>query len=276
MILENPYLDRQSFLHQLNPLSKLLATMPLAIFLTLTTNVWTPLSFIVILLCLTVMLGRISFFQYVKWITPMILIIIGTMLLYPFMVSDRVNAGSDLWFSIGKIELYEAGVVYGVATGLRLLSLYVLTLLFTLTTDSADFIRAFVQQWKLNYRIGYGTLAVLRFVPIFMKQFQLVKMAHQVRGYAGKGVYHRVVERTRRYAIPLLASSLRHAERAAYAMDSRAFGAFPERTYYRKLSFQRTDYFFIAGFWLGGMLIIFILHWFGLLGEISLFKMYQS
>jgi energy-coupling factor transport system permease protein len=32
------------------------------------------------------------------------------------------------------------------------------------------------------------------------------------------------------YAIPLLASGIRHAERVALAMDARAFGAHPTRT----------------------------------------------
>jgi energy-coupling factor transport system permease protein len=43
------------------------------------------------------------------------------------------------------------------------------------------------------------------------------------------------------YAIPLLAISVRRAERVALAMESRGFGALPNRTYFRSTSVGRAD-----------------------------------
>ena len=263
-----------SYLHRLNPLSKLLAIGPPAIFLALTTNVWTPLLFIILTIGITLMLGRIPLMRYAKVCAPMLLIVLGFILLYPLLVSDRINEGSELLFSFGFVDVYESGVLFGLATGLRLLAMLVLSLLFTLTTDTADLIRALIQQWRVNYRFGYGTLAVLRFIPILMQQFQLVKMAHQVRGYTGKGS-RRIIERTQRYALPLLSSSLRHAERMAYSMDSRAFGAYRSRTYFRRSSMARQDFFFIGAFWIGSTLAVLILFHFDMLGKLSLFKTYH-
>ncbi len=263
-----------SYLHRLNPLSKLLTIGPPAIFLTLTTNVWTPLLFIIGTIIITLMLGRISLLRYARVCVPMLFIVLGFMLLYPLLVSDHINKGSKLLFSAGFIEVYEAGVLFGIATGLRLFAMLVLSLLFTLTTDTADFIRALIQQWKVSYRFGFGTLAVLNFVPVFMRQFQLVKMAHQVRGYSGKGAW-RVMERIQRYTLPLLSSALRHAERTAYSMDSRAFGAYQTRTYFRRLSMDKHDFFFMGAFWIGSALAVFILFQFDLLGNLSLFKTYH-
>jgi energy-coupling factor transport system permease protein len=48
------------------------------------------------------------------------------------------------------------------------------------------------------------------------------------------------------YAIPLLAISVRRAERVALAMDSRGFGARPDRTYYRVTTITRADLLFGA------------------------------
>lgn len=275
MWAENLISEKPSFLHRLNPLSKVVATFPVAAFLTLTTNIWTPMVFIVFTILITMILGRVTLKRYFKTCAPMLLFFLGFILFYPFMVSEKINSDSQVFLSIGSIQIYEAGVLFGLATGLRLFSLLVLSMLFTLTTDSADFIRALVQQWKVNYRLGYGTLAVFRFIPILNKQFKLVKLAQQVRGYNGKEGYYRFVERTKRYALPLLSSALRHAERAAYSMDSRAFGAFSNRTYYRSLTFSFKDFMFISFFWIGSLLMILILHHCNLLGEISLFKMYD-
>ncbi|WP_010271722.1 energy-coupling factor transporter transmembrane component T family protein [Paenibacillus senegalensis] len=263
-----------SCLHRLNPLAKLLAIGPPAVFLALTTNVWTPLSFILLTIAVTIMLGNISLLRYAKVCAPMLLIVLSFMLLYPLLVSDRVNEGSQLWFSFGFIEVYEAGVLFGLATGLRLFAMLVLSLLFTLTTDTTDFVRALIQQWKVSYRFGFGALAVLRFVPVLIKQFQLVKMAHQVRGYTGKGS-RKYIERIQRYALPLLSSALRHAERAAYSMDSRAFGAYRTRTYFRRSVMVKRDLWFIAAFWAVSGLTILILFYCDMLGELSLFKTYH-
>ena len=50
--------------------------------------------------------------------------------------------------------------------------------------------------------------------------------------------------------MPLLAGAIRHAERVALAMDSRAFGAYPDRTERRLVPFRARDVVFIAAFWL--------------------------
>lgn len=268
------YSEKQSLLHRLNPLTKLIATFPLVAFLTVTTNIWTPLTFCLFIACLTIILGKVSIKHYVKVLLPLLVFTGGFVISYPFMVSGHMNMTSQVLVEFGPIQVKEAGVLFGLSSGLRLLSIFLVTLLFTLTTDSADFIRALIQQWRLNYRFGYGTLAVLRFIPILNKQFQLVRMAHHVRGYSGKGVSRRIIDRTQKYVVPLLASSIRHAERTAYSMDARGFGAYCTRTYYRKLSFQKKDWLFIIVFWLCTILLVFVLYRFQLLGSLSFLKMF--
>jgi energy-coupling factor transport system permease protein len=46
------------------------------------------------------------------------------------------------------------------------------------------------------------------------------------------------------YAIPLLAMAVRRGERVALAMESRAFGALPQRTYFRVTTFGWPDLWF--------------------------------
>jgi energy-coupling factor transport system permease protein len=50
----------------------------------------------------------------------------------------------------------------------------------------------------------------------------------------------------RRYAIPLLAGGVRKAGRVAIAMDARAFGALPSRTYRRRMTVGRRDAIFLC------------------------------
>ena len=50
------------------------------------------------------------------------------------------------------------------------------------------------------------------------------------------------------YIVPLMAGAIRHAERVALAMDSRAFGAYPDRTERHLVPFRTRDTVFTALF----------------------------
>jgi energy-coupling factor transporter transmembrane protein EcfT len=50
----------------------------------------------------------------------------------------------------------------------------------------------------------------------------------------------------RRYSIPLLAGAVRKAGRVAIAMDARAFGALPDRTYRERMVVRAADWLFLG------------------------------
>ena len=72
-------------------------------------------------------------------------------------------------------------------------------------------------------------------------------------------------EQLRRYAVPLLATAIRKSERVAIAMDSKAFGALPKRTYYRRLDIDWMDWAMVAGAVVATVLILVVLARSGLL-----------
>ncbi|MCU0495008.1 MAG: energy-coupling factor transporter transmembrane protein EcfT [Chloroflexaceae bacterium] len=270
--MQSFYIASDSFLHRLNPLSKVLATLPALLFVALTTEPWTPLTFIVLTVALILGLGRIPVGRFLRLAAPLLLLVLGFLLVYPLVVREELVRNSPLLFELGPLRVYQAGVIFGLATALRIYALLMLSLLFTLTTDASDFIRALVQQWRLPYKIGYGALAAFRFVPMLQSELGVIQAAHRVRGIAdGKGL-RGTWQQMQRYAVPLLATAIRRAERTALAMDGRAFGAFPERTYYRALRFHRRDYFFIGGFWLASALSVLVLWQMGLLGSLVLLQ----
>jgi energy-coupling factor transport system permease protein len=116
-------------------------------------------------------------------------------------------------------------------------------MLFVLTTDPTKFVLALIHQAHVSPRIAYSIFAAYRFVPLLEVEFENIRAAHQMRGgMAGRGVLH--PGQTARYAIPLLATAVRKGERVAMAMESRAFGALRERTYYRMTSLGWADAWF--------------------------------
>ncbi|MCL0106220.1 energy-coupling factor transporter transmembrane protein EcfT [Peptococcaceae bacterium] len=146
-------------------------------------------------------------------------------------------------------------------------------LLFSLTTNFNSFVSALVQQWKVPYRIGYTIMAAYRFVPMLNFELTVIRSAHKIRGVSDRGTLKTKLEQTKRYAVPLLSTAIRKAERTALAMDSRAFGAFENRTYYRIYKFAWRDLLFILSFWVTGIVIIIILKQLGLFGPLLVFQM---
>jgi energy-coupling factor transport system permease protein len=272
--MQTIYFAGSSFLHRLNPLSKFLLGLALFIFMMLTTDPWTPLVFIILNLAALLWLGSIPLRRLAKVLWPMLLIAAAFLLIYPLLVRQSLVQDTPLLFQIGAIRIFQGGLVYGATTALRVLALLIISLPFSLTTDSADFIRALVQQWRLPYRIGYSTLAAFRFVPMLQTELSVISAAHRVRGVNGAHGWRGAYDRMRRYAVPLLATAIRQAERTALAMDGRAFGAFPQRTYYRRMRFSAADWSFMLIMFSLAVLILLGLQALDLLGPLAFLQIF--
>jgi energy-coupling factor transport system permease protein len=270
--MESYYYGGDSLLHRLNPLAKIIATAPVLLFLALVTDPWTPAAFILLFSLVSVICGRIPLVRYLKTVGPLIFLVTGFLIVYPLVVDPARVAGTAVVFALGPVVVRWGGVVFGVATALRIFALMLGTLLFVLTTDSMDFIRALVQQWRLPYRIGYSAMAAYRFVPMLSSELDVIQNAHKVRGISDRNGLRAQYDRAKRYAVPLLATAIRKAERTALAMDSRAFGAFETRTYFRQLAFATRDWLFVITFWGVSLALVLTLAHAGLLGSLVLLQ----
>ncbi|MCW5876421.1 MAG: energy-coupling factor transporter transmembrane protein EcfT [Anaerolineales bacterium] len=266
------YLQGDSLLHRLNPLSKFLVNLALFIFVLFTNDPWAPLAFIALTVLVLVLLGRVPLLRLVKLMTPLVLIATVFLLMYPLAVRQSLVDHTPLLWQWGPLRVYAGSLDHALATALRILALLALSLPFSLTTDSADFIRALVQQGRLPYRVGYSTLAAFGFIPMLQNEVSVIGAAHRVRGVNGTAGWRGAYERLRRYAVPLLTGAIRQAERTALAMDGRAFGALPQRTYFQRMRFTAVDWLFVFGMLAVSALLVFALYHFGLLGELSLLK----
>jgi energy-coupling factor transport system permease protein len=263
------YQAHDSFLHRLNPLSKLLVALPQMLLMLLVSEPWTPLAFVALSILVLFTLGRISFQRFLRLLWPLLTIAVLFVALYPFLVRQSLVSDTPLIFQFGPIALYQGGLYLAAVSGLRVLALLTASLPFSLTSDSADFVRALVQQARLPYRIGYSTLAAFRFVPMLQSEMSVVQAAHRVRGVDDRAGWRGTLERLRRSAVPLLTTAIRQAERTALAMDARAFGAYEQRSYFRRMRFGRADWLYVFGGLAVSVGILLALRAAGLLGPLT-------
>ena len=259
----DPFAEQQPvrgarFLHALNPLAKLAAPLPFILALVFTRGLAIPLAFIVLVIALLLVGARLSPRRALMLVlgTPVLVLVLGVSFgiwVDPARIDEASAAASVVLVQVGEWQFTLAAYLLGLATSLRLTALLMLSLIAGLTSTGPEFVRAMVQNLRVPYRIGYTALAALRFVPRFGHELEVIRAAHRVRGTdSGRGPVA-AVRRGIGYAIPLLASAIRHAERVALAMDARAFGAHPERTE-RVLSRWRVrDTVFVIAFWAVGI-----------------------
>ena len=236
--------SRHQFLYALNPLAKVAGFAPAMLLLVFVRDLATPAAFLVLAVILILigarLTGRLLSLLLLGLPVGMLLIGVG----FSLWVDTALVSGSTPVVRIGDWTLYSGALLLGFATALRLGSIVALALVGGLTTSGPDLVRASVQQLRVPYRIGYTALAAFRFVPRFGHELAVIRAAHRVRGYhGGRGPFARIA-RGWGYIVPLLAGAIRHAERVALAMDSRAFGAHPTRTERHLVPFRTRDTLF--------------------------------
>jgi energy-coupling factor transport system permease protein len=243
------------FLHALNPIAKLAAPLPVMIALLFTRGVAVPLAFVALSLVLLLVGARLSGRALAALLVglPIGVLLLGFTFgvwVDPSRIDTASGAASVVLVEVGGRQFTLAAYLIGLATALRIAAVLMLSLIAGLTTTGAELVRALVQNLRVPYRLGYTALAALRFVPRFGHELEVIRAAHRVRGTDGGRGPVDAVRRTISYAIPLLASAIRHAERVALAMDARAFGAHPTRTERTVSRWRRRDTLFVVLFWI--------------------------
>ncbi|WP_460798422.1 energy-coupling factor transporter transmembrane component T [Microbacterium sp. GXF0217] len=247
-IADAPAVSARHFLHHLNPLAKIAAVLPAMLLLVFVRDLATPAAFLLLGCALIVVGARLTRRRALLLFVgvPAALTTLGFG--FSLWVDAAPVATSAPALQIGGWTLYTGALEVGFATALRLGAILALALIGGLTTTGPDLVRASIQQLHVPYRIGYTALAAYRFVPRFGHELAVIRAAHRVRGHhGGRGPFARIA-RGWGYIVPLLAGAIRHAERVALAMDSRAFGAHRTRTERHVVPFRTRDTIFIVAF----------------------------
>ncbi len=131
---------------------------------------------------------------------------------------------------LGK-PIYAESADYALASALRIYTIILGSLVFVRATDPRELAIALVTQMGIPYRIAYAFFIALRIVPTIEEEIKIIRSAQAVRGVdRQRGAMGRIRE-TKRYAMPLLVGALRRASTMVMSMESRGFGAYPERTF---------------------------------------------
>lgn len=260
------YYAADSFIHRLNPTLKLAGIMVLVVAVTMAFDPWTPLAFLALGLFMLRVLARVPIRQFIR---PLLLFLVlgalGFISANAFFYTPLPGRPVTILWQAGGVRVILEGIRVGISLTLRMLSIVTFSILFVATTDPTDFVLSLIQQARFPFRLGYGILVAYRFMPMWRTELEIIRAAHRIRGAGERPTLRGRWEQLQRYAVPLLASAIRKSERVAIAMDSKAFGALPRRTYYRDVHVRPTDWAFLAGCVLAAAAIVWGMAQLGLL-----------
>jgi energy-coupling factor transport system permease protein len=239
------FYEASSPLHRLNPTAKLIGVAIVMGGATLFFDPAIPAGLTAGLLLALWLLGRVPARRLVRWIVPLLAFGLPVAIFNALYFDLSRVASPTILARVGPWTVSAEGIWAGLGLGARVGCFLAASLFFITTTDPTDFALSLIQQAHLPYRFGYGVLVSYRFLPLLRAEFDTIRAAHRVRGVGERAGLSGRLEQLRRYAIPLLAGAIRHSERTALAMDSKAFGAGPGRTYRRRLRVRPADWAFV-------------------------------
>jgi energy-coupling factor transport system permease protein len=230
------FLPGESLVHNLHPLMKLLGC---ALFVVLATISYDPVPNVVLFLVtllIALFVARLSARSFLLSLLPFTVIALG------FGVSQILfhRAGTPL-LTLGPLNITREAVSFAVTLAFRMLTIISISLVFSLTTDPKTFVLALIQQLRFSYRVAFGIFFALRMVPQIESELEIIRSAQRVRGIGERGGFVGILKDYQRFTVPLLVSLIRKTDRAAVAMESKAFGAFAERTYLEKVFVRGKD-----------------------------------
>ena len=237
------YYPSRSFVHRLDPRTKLLALIAYIVMLFVANNFYSLFACF-FLLCVTVAAARLPLGSVLRSVKGIIFILALTSVLNLFF-----HGGERLLWQWWKIKIYYEGVIFTVFLMLRLIFLVLGSSVLTLTTTPVyltDGIESLLKPLKyIKFPVHELALIMsiaLRFIPTLIDETNRIISAQKARGadFESGNIFKRI-KAIVPILIPLLISAFRRAEELGDAMDARCYSGSKNRTKYKKLHFGGRD-----------------------------------
>jgi len=241
------YTAGRSFLHRSDALSKLAW---IVFFPTLPFVYHEPVE-LVVLVGATLLTALVLAHVPAKPLAKVLLFLVALSLALVFF-QVLIHRTGAVAFRVGSYAVYQDGLVEGFRVTCRIVVIILGSLVFVISTNPRDLVVGLVRL-GMKYRYAWSIFLALISIPVFGEEIVSIREAQLVRGTRSGGLAGRF-EMYRRYLLPLLACVMRRVETVAIAMDARAFGLHPTRTFIDAYRLTWRGAVFVA-FWLAAVVV---------------------
>ncbi|RUL54787.1 MULTISPECIES: energy-coupling factor transporter transmembrane protein EcfT [Lysinibacillus] len=237
------YIPGDSFVHKLDPRSKLIFVFAFIIIVFLANNAVTYALLLAFTL-FVILMSKIRLYFLINGLKPVIILLVFTFLIHIIFTRE-----GDLLLDLGFLKVYEEGLKQGIFISIRFLVLVFMTSILTLTTSPisiTDGIETLLNPLK-KIKMPVHELALmmsiaLRFIPTLMDETDKIMKAQMARGSdLSAGPLKDRIKAVVPLLVPLFVSAFKRAEDLATAMEVRGYRGGEGRTRYRQLKWDWRD-----------------------------------
>jgi energy-coupling factor transport system permease protein len=237
------YREAKTFMHQIDPVSKLVWLICLSVLGIVIVAFWVQVALLAITFFTAIVLARIPVRTLMR--TLRYIFLLGGILFV--MQSLFVEGGTILWHW-GPLVVHERGVELGATASMRIITLAASSVVFLVSTSPRDLAISAADKLGLPTRATQAIFLALRFLPLLEAEYKNLSDARRVRGASNKSRPGERIRGLGRFVLPYLHGSLRRAQMTALAMDAKAFGAFPSKSFFHQVQYPLCGKIW-AGLW---------------------------
>lgn len=261
------YYEANSFVHKLDPRTKLLFVVLFLVATFVAKNIY-AFVMLVAMISLFVIVSRVPFRVIFKGLKPIVMIVIFTAILNIFFTKgDNYLWGAQIIPNVWRVDIYWEGLINAGILAVRIITLLIGTSLFfsyTTTpielTDGIETGLAPLKKIKVPiHEFAMMMTIALRFIPTLIDETGKIMNAQKSRGadFSSGGLIKRA-KALIPIIIPLFVSAFRRADELATAMECRCYHGGNGRTRMKILKMKFRDYFmmFISLAMVAGVILI--------------------
>lgn len=242
-IMIGRFVPGDSFIHRLDPRTKLIGTL-VYILVLLWANSWATCAWAAIFVFGLIRLTGQPFKLYWDGLKPIFWLILFTVILQLIF-----TPGTPILYQLGPVKITTPGLLNAVYVMIRFVLIILMSTILTLTTPPTSIANALEMLLGplKKLRVPVAELALmlsiaLRFVPLLMDETQKIMNAQKSRGMSfSTGGPIKRAKAIIPLLIPLFVGALQRALDLANAMEVRGFKDAVQRTKYRVLLYGRND-----------------------------------
>lgn len=241
------YLPGKTALHCLDPRTKIAATAGL-IGLLLFTNNYTAYAFFTAFIFGLIMAAKIPLGFALKGLRPMLPFLA---MMWLFQIFLQKPPGSKTIFSWWIFKATDVGLHIGTLMSIRVLLLFLLTTVLTLTTSTVELTDGAEALLRPLQKVGVPAqelaltmVIALRFVPTLAEEAEKIVKAQTARGVSfDRGNFLQRTVKLFPVLLPLFLNAFKRADELITAMESRCYTGGTGRTKMKVLHMGKNDYY---------------------------------
>ncbi len=224
------YLDRDTWVHRLDPRTKMFLLIGTFVLAFLFVNPLYGLAVLAIVLAFGAAAKALVNLKRIWFILFMIAVM--TVILWTIFGSGETPL---FWF------VEQEALLYALGAALRIDIMIIAGMIFLSTTRNEEIATGLVKL-GIPYRFAFAVSTALRLVPTIAATGSTIGQAQRSRGLDLES--GNIIQRIRKNTpllIPVFVSTIRSTNVFSMALESKGFGASPKRTYFLRLAMGRRD-----------------------------------